>query len=369
MSKRDYYEVLGVAKNANDATIKKSYKRLAMKHHPDRNTDNKAASEKKFKELQMAYSVLIDKQKRATYDQFGHDAVNGAAGGSPFGGGGFNANFNSNFSDMFKDAFGRQHQQSRGNDLRYDLEIDLKQAANGTTVKIRIPKDDSCEVCDGSGAKPGSNIQTCRTCHGSGQIHIQQGIFAMQQTCNICRGSGEKIESPCTNCHGHGVVRTQKTLSVKIPPGVDNGNRVRLNGEGEAVKGAQSGDLYVQIHIKPHNIFQRQGHHLLCEVPIDFISATLGDKIEVPTLNDRVKIKIPAGTQTGKQFRLKGKGIKVLQGHGHGVGDLICQVKVEIPVNLNKAQTELLSKFADSCGIKHYPESSTFFGKMKDFFN
>jgi molecular chaperone DnaJ len=367
MSKRDYYEVLGVDKNSDDKQIKKAYKRLAMKHHPDRNTENKESSEKKFKEIQEAYSILSDSQKRSAYDQFGHDAVNGNAGGfgggNPFGGGGF--------GDIFGDIFGRggnAQPDNRGSDLRYDLEIDLKDAAEGTTVKIRIPKNESCETCSGSGAKPGTSVNTCRTCGGSGQVQMQQGFFAVQRTCHVCSGSGQKIESPCGTCRGQGVVRKQKTLSVKIPAGVDTGNRIRLSGEGEAgVRGGPSGDLYVQVHVKEHSIFQREGNDLYCEVPIDFVTATLGGSIEVPTLDTKLKIKVPAGTQTGKFFRLKGKGITAIR-HG-GSGDMICQVKIETPVNLNKKQTSLLQEFSDSCGKKQHPETNSFFSKMKSFFD
>lgn len=364
MPKRDYYEVLGVDKNTDIGQIKKAYKRLAMKHHPDRNADNKADSEKKFKEIQNAYAVLSDEQKRGAYDQFGHagvDAAAGFAGGSsPFSGGGF--------GDIFGDIFGGNAQQeNRGADLRYDLEIDLKQAAEGTTIKIRIPKHDICEPCNGSGAKPGSSIKTCPTCNGHGQVQMQQGFFAVQRPCLECSGSGQKIQSPCTTCHGHGIVKKQKTLSVKIPAGVDNGNRIRLRSEGDAgIRGGVNGDLFVQIHVKKHSIFQRQDHDLYCEVPIDFITATLGGTIEVPTLNNKLKIKVPAGTQTGKLFRLKGKGVQVL--NQRSSGDLLCQVKIETPVNLNKKQTDLLAQFSSSCGKKQLPESSSFFAKMKSFF-
>ncbi|HIL42651.1 MAG TPA: molecular chaperone DnaJ [Gammaproteobacteria bacterium] len=366
MSKRDYYEVLGVDKGADDKQIKKAYKRLAMKHHPDRNTEDKESAEKKFKEIQEAYAILSDNQKRSAYDQFGHDAVNGNAGGfgggNPFAGGGF--------GDIFGDIFGRSgssQPDNRGSDLRYDLEIDLKEAAEGTTVKIRIPKNESCDTCSGSGAKPGTSVKTCGTCGGSGQVQMQQGFFAVQRTCHVCSGSGQQIESPCGTCRGQGVVRKQKTLSVKIPAGVDTGNRIRLSGEGEAgVRGGPSGDLYVQVHVKEHSIFQREDNDLYCEVPIDFVTATLGGSIEVPTLETKLKIKVPAGTQTGKLFRLKGKGITAIR-HG-GSGDLICRVKIETPVNLNKKQIGLLKDFSESCGKKHHPESNSFFGKMKSFF-
>ncbi len=367
MSQRDYYEVLGVEKSADNKQIKKAYKRLAMKHHPDRNADNKASAEEKFKEIQKAYAILSDEQKRQAYDQFGHAGVDGSAGaggfggGSPFGGGGF--------GDIFGDIFGGSQQQpdNRGADLRYDLEIDLKDAAEGKTVKIRIPKNEKCDTCSGTGAKPGTSIKTCSACGGAGQVQMQQGFFAVQRPCPTCSGTGQKIESPCGSCRGQGVVRKQKTLSVKIPAGVDTGNRIRLGGEGEAgSRGGPSGDLYVQVHVKKHNIFQREGNDLYCEVPIDFATASLGGSIEVPTLDGKLKIKVPAGTQTGKLFRLRGKGITAIR-HG-GAGDLLCQVKIETPVNLNKKQKELLKEFSESCGKKHHPESDSFFGKMKSFF-
>lgn len=364
MAERDYYEVLGVAKGTDEKAIKKAYKRLAMKHHPDRNKDNKAEAEKTFKEIQKAYSVLSDAEKRQAYDQFGHAGVNGSAagGGNPFGGGG-------GFGDIFGDIFGGGRQQqanNRGSDLRYDLEVDLKEAAAGKTVKIRIPKGEKCNTCDGSGAKPGTSAKTCGTCHGQGQVHMRQGPFQVQQPCPQCNGAGQVISSPCGDCGGKGVVRRQKTLSVKIPAGVDNGNRIRVTGEGEAgQRGGPSGDLYVEIRVRAHNIFERHGNDLYCSVPIGFASAALGGTVEVPTLTSKLKLKIPEGTQTGRQFRLKDKGVKVLQ--GHGTGDLICQVQIETPVNLNKKQKELLQQFSGSCGKKQHPESDSFFGKMKSF--
>ena len=368
MSQRDYYEVLGVDKGTDNKQIKKAYKRLAMKHHPDRNTDDKEAAEEKFKEIQKAYAILSDEQKRQAYDQFGHAGVDGSAGGGfGGGGGGFGGG---GFGDIFGDIFGgggHQQADNRGSDLRYDLEVDLKEAAEGTTVKIRIPKNETCDTCSGTGAKPGTSVNTCSTCHGAGQVQMQQGFFAVQRPCPTCSGTGQKIESPCGTCRGQGVVRKQKTLSVKIPAGVDTGNRIRLSGEGEAgVRGGQSGDLYVEVHVRPHEIFQREGGDLYCEVPIDFATASLGGSIEVPTLGGKLKIKIPAGTQTGKQFRLRGKGITAIR--SSGAGDLICQVKLETPVNLNKKQKQLLEEFSDSCGKKHHPESDSFFGKMKSFF-
>jgi len=368
MSQRDYYEILGVEKGADKKQIKKAYKRLAMKHHPDRNADDKKSAEKKFKEIQKAYSILSDDQKRQAYDQFGHAGVDGSAGGfgggAPFGGGG------GGFGDIFGDIFGgggSAQPDNRGSDLRYDLEIDLKEAAEGTTVKIRIPKNETCDTCSGSGAKPGTSVKTCTTCGGHGQVQIQQGFFAVQRACHVCSGTGQTIETPCGTCRGQGVVRKQKTLSVKIPAGVDTGNRIRLSGEGEAgARGGPSGDLYVQVHVKKHNIFEREGNDLYCEVPIDFSTATLGGSIEVPTLKGKLKIKVPAGTQSGKLFRLRGKGVTAIR-HG-GTGDLLCQVKIETPVNLSKKQQQLLKDFSSSCGKKQHPESNSFFGKMKSFF-
>ncbi len=370
MAQKDYYDVLGVAKSADDKQIKKAYKRLAMKHHPDRNTDNKASAEEKFKEIQKAYGVLSEPQKRQAYDQFGHAGVDGSAGGGFGGGNPFGGGNGGGFGDIFGDIFGgggRQQQDNRGSDLRYDLEIDLKDAAEGTTVKVRIPKNESCDTCSGSGAKPGTSVKTCTTCGGHGQVQVQQGFFAVQRPCHVCSGTGQKIESPCGTCRGQGVVRKQKTLSVKIPAGVDTGNRIRLSGEGEAgTRGGPSGDLYVEVHVKPHNIFQREGNDLYVETPIDFFTATLGGSIEVPTLSGKLKIKVPAGTQTGKLFRLRGKGVAAIR--GGGVGDLLCQVKLETPVNLSKKQQQLLKDFSESCGKKQHPESNSFFGKMKSFF-
>lgn len=370
MAQRDYYQVLGVEKGSDAKQIKKAYKRLAMKHHPDRNKGNKKSAEKTFKEIQKAYSVLSDDQKRQAYDQFGHAGVNGAAGGNPFAGGGSPFSGGGGFGDIFGDIFGgggRQQVNNRGSDLRYDLEIDLKEAAEGKTVQIRVPKGEKCDTCEGSGAKPGTSAKTCGTCHGMGQVHMQQGPFQVQQPCPQCKGAGEIISSPCGDCHGEGIVRRQKTLSVKIPAGVDNGNRIRVTGEGEAgMRGGASGDLYVEINVRPHNIFERHGNDLYCSVPIDFASTALGGTVEVPTLSGKLKLKIPQGTQTGRQFRLKGKGITVLQ--GHGMGDLICQVQIETPVNLSKKQKELLKQFSELCGKNQHPESDSFFGKMKSFF-
>ncbi|MGD8641278.1 MAG: molecular chaperone DnaJ [Gammaproteobacteria bacterium] len=374
MSKRDYYEVLGVAKNASDAELKKAFKRLAMKHHPDRNPDDTEA-EHKFKEAKEAYDVLSDAQKRAAYDQFGHEGVAAGAGGfGGFGAGG--ASFSDIFGDVFGDIFGGGFgggagggRARRGADLRYNLELTLEEAVQGTEVKIRVPTSVECKDCSGSGARKGSSPTTCTTCNGIGQVRMQQGFFSLQQTCPKCRGSGQIIEDPCPSCHGQGRVQEQKTLSVKVPAGVDNGDRIRLSGEGEAgEKGAPPGDLYVQISVKPHPIFERDESDLFCEVPIGFVTATLGGELEVPTLEGRVKLKIPSETQSGKLFRLRGKGVKSVR--GGPAGDLICRVMVETPVNLNSKQKELLREFDSTLNHnKHRPKESSWLDGVKKFFD
>jgi molecular chaperone DnaJ len=373
MSKRDYYEVLGVAKNASEAELKKAYRRLAMKHHPDRNPDNKEAEEK-FKEAKEAYETLHDPQKRAAYDQFGHAGVDPSmGGGGGFGGGGFGGG--ASFSDIFGDIFGGGGggggpQTYRGADLRYNLSLSLEDAVSGTTVKIRVPTMVKCEPCNGSGAKPGTSPETCSTCAGHGQVRMQQGFFSVQQTCPDCRGTGKQIKNPCTSCHGHGRVQENKTLSVKVPAGVDNGDRIRLSGEGEAGEnGGPPGDLYVQMAVKPHDIFERHDNNLICEVPIDMVTATLGGELDVPTLTGRVKLKIPAGSQNGKVFRLRGKGVKPVR--GGAVGDLLCGIAVEIPVKLNSKQEELLRQFNDSLkgDAKHSPKTTSWLGGVKKFFD
>jgi molecular chaperone DnaJ len=373
MAKRDYYEVLGVAKNASEAELKKAYRRLAMKHHPDRNPDNKEAEEK-FKEAKEAYETLNDPQKRAAYDQFGHAGVDPSmGGGGGFGGGGFGGG--ASFSDIFGDIFGGGGggggpQTYRGADLRYNLSLSLEDAVSGTTVKIRVPTMVKCEPCNGSGAKPGTSPETCSTCAGHGQVRMQQGFFSVQQTCPDCRGTGKQIKNPCTSCHGHGRVQENKTLSVKVPAGVDNGDRIRLSGEGEAGEnGGPPGDLYVQMAVKPHDIFERHDNNLICEVPIDMVTATLGGELDVPTLTGRVKLKIPAGSQNGKVFRLRGKGVKPVR--GGAVGDLLCGIAVEIPVKLNSKQEELLRQFNDSLkgDAKHSPKTTSWLGGVKKFFD
>jgi molecular chaperone DnaJ len=375
MAKSDYYEVLGVAKNASDAELKKSFKRLAMKFHPDRNLDDSTAEEK-FKEAKEAYDVLSDSQKRAAYDQFGHAGVDGSAG---MGGGGFGAG-NGNFSDVFGDVFGDifgggrggggGSRARRGSDLRYNLDLSLEEAVKGTTVKIRVPTLIECEKCSGSGARKGSSPVTCTTCNGIGQVRMQQGFFSLQQTCPKCRGSGEIIADPCPSCRGQGRNQEEKTLSVKVPAGVDSGDRIRLTGEGEAgEQGAPAGDLYVQISIKPHPIFERDESDLYCEVPIGFVAASLGGELEVPTLEGRVKLKIPSETQSGKLFRLRGKGVKPVR--GGAAGDLICKVNVETPVNLNSKQKTLLKEFEAllSGSGKHSPKVNSWLDSVKKFFD
>lgn len=372
MSKRDYYEILGVEKSISGKDLKKAYRRVAMKFHPDRNPDDKDAEEK-FKEASEAYEVLSDSQKRAAYDQYGHDGVNPQMGGG--GGGGFN-NFSDVFGDVFGDIFGGaggggrgRGGPQRGSDLQYTLRVDLEQAVKGTTAKIRVPTLVSCKPCKGSGAKSGSKPIQCSTCGGVGQVRMQQGFFSVQQACPNCRGQGSVIKDPCNSCHGQGRIEESKTLSVKVPEGVDTGDRIRLSGEGEAgPAGGPAGDLYVQISVNDHDIFERDGANLYCEVPVDFVDAVLGGDIEVPTLDGRVKLKVPGETQTGKLFRLRGKGVTPVRGGAKG--DLMCRVVIETPVNLNKKQKEILSEFkAATKGGKHSPRQSSWFEGMKDFFS
>lgn len=378
MSKRDYYEVLGVSKNASEADIKKAYRRQAMKHHPDRNTgDDASAAEKKFKEAKEAYEILSDAQKRAAFDQFGHAGVDPSMGG-PGGPGGFggNANFSDVFGDVFGDIFGGGGGRGggprvqRGADLRYNLQLSLEDAVAGTTVKIRVPTMVKCNPCNGSGAKKGSKPKACDTCGGHGQVRMQQGFFSVQQTCPTCRGKGSVIESPCPACRGVGRIQEHKTLSVKVPPGVDTGDRIRLGGEGEAGEnGGPSGDLYVQVSVKDHEIFTREESNLFCDVPISFVTAALGGELEVPTLGGKVVLKIPAGTQSGKMFRMRGKGVKPVR--GGPVGDLICRVMVETPINLTDKQKDLLRQLdstMEGAGGKHSPHSSNWVDGVKKFF-
>ncbi|RUO49507.1 molecular chaperone DnaJ [Pseudidiomarina donghaiensis] len=376
MSKPDFYDVLGVSKDASERDIKKAYKRLAMKYHPDRTKGDKDL-ETKFKEVKAAYEVLVDPQKRAAYDQYGHAAFEQGQGG--FGGGAGAADFADIFGDVFGDIFGGgggrrgRPQAQRGADLRYNLELSLEEAVRGKDVELKIPKLSTCEDCDGSGAKAGSSADTCGHCHGSGQIQMRQGFFAVQQPCPHCRGRGKVIKDPCRTCHGEGRVERTKTLSVKIPAGVDTGDRIRLSGEGEAGEmGAPAGDLYVQVHVREHPIFARDGNNLYCEVPLSFTRAALGGEIEVPTLEGKVKLKIPAETQTGKLFRLRGKGVKSVR--SGAVGDLICKVVIETPVNLSARQRELLAELEESMGTgeeagKYRPKEKGFFDGVRKFFD
>ncbi|TSA23139.1 MAG: molecular chaperone DnaJ [Betaproteobacteria bacterium] len=375
MPKRDYYEVLGLHKGASEEEIKKAFKKAAMKHHPDRNQGDaaaKAAAEEKFKEVKEAYDVLSDVGKRGAYDQYGHAGLNQGQGG----GGAAGAGFGDAFSDIFGDLFGqgRQggggHQVYRGADLRYNLDLSLEEAARGTETKIRIPVMVACEPCKGSGAKPGSKPVTCQTCQGHGQVRMQQGFFSVQQACPRCHGTGKMITDPCGHCHGEGRVKQHKTLSVRIPAGVDEGDRIRLAGEGEAgVHGGPAGELYVQVHLKAHSVFTREGGHLHCEMPISFGTAALGGEIKIPTLDGQAVLKIPHETQTGKVFRLRGKGIKGVR--DSQPGDLFCHVVLETPVHLTERQQELLREFDTICCSateKHNPKAQGFMDKVKGFF-
>jgi molecular chaperone DnaJ len=381
MAKRDYYEVLGVARNASEADIKKAYRRLAMKYHPDRNPDDKSA-EASFKEANEAYEILADGQKRAAYDQFGHAGVDPSAAAGARGAGGFygaagGASFADIFGDVFGDIFGggggagrRGTQAYRGADLRYNLELSLEEAVRGTEVHIRVPTLETCETCHGSGAKSGTQASSCETCGGHGQVRMQQGFFSIQQTCPACRGSGKVIKSPCPTCHGQGRTQATKTLSVKVPAGVDDGDQIRLAGEGEAGENSgPAGDLYVQVRLKPHEIFKRDSDDLHCEMPVSFAMAALGGDVEIPTLDGRASLKIPPATQTGKVFRLRGKGVRnVRSGH---LGDLYCHASVETPINLSKRQKELLEEFDSSLregGSRHSPRSESWMDRLKTFF-
>ncbi len=369
MSKKDYYEVLGVNRDASDEDIKKAYRKLAMKFHPDRNPD-KPKAEEHFKDAKQAYEILSDPSKRAAYDQYGHAGVDAtaAAGGAGFG------NFADAFGDIFGDIFGSggrgRSNVYRGADLRYNLEITLEEAARGTETKIRIPAMEQCETCHGTGAKPGTQPTPCPTCGGHGQVRMQQGFFSIQQTCPKCHGKGKVVQSPCASCHGAGRIKQHKTLSVKIPAGVDEGDRIRLSGEGEAgVNGGPTGDLYVVIHLKAHAVFQRDHNDLRCEMPISFTTAALGGEIEIPTLDGYAKIKVPAETQTGKVFRLRGKGVKGVRSAAHG--DLLCHLVVETPVSLTARQKELLQELEsinDTDSAKHNPRAKSWMDKVREFF-
>ncbi len=374
MAKRDYYEVLGVARNASDDEIKKSYRKLAMKYHPDRNSGNKDAEEQ-FKEVKEAYEMLSDAQKRAAYDQYGHSGVDpnmGAGGAQGFGG------FADAFGDIFGDIFGasaggREQGGSRvyrGADLRYSMEITLEQAARGYETQIRVPSWDNCDVCHGSGAKAGTKPSTCPTCKGSGAVRMSQGFFSIQQTCPKCHGSGSYIADPCMSCHGAGKTKRTKTMAVTIPAGIDEGMRIRSAGNGEpGSNGGPPGDLYIEIHVKPHAVFERDGDTLHCRMPVSFTTAALGGEIEVPTLNGRATFDVPEGTQSSKTFRLRGKGIKGV--HSNVPGDLYVHVQVETPVKLTEHQRDLLKQFERSLsdgGARHSPQSKSWFERVKNFF-
>ena len=378
MAEKDLYNILGVAKTASQDDIKKAFRKLAMKYHPDRNPDNREEAEAKFKEAKAAYDILSDEQKRAHYDRYGYDAVSGNGAGGGFGGfgaGGFNADV---FGDIFGDIFGggrnrggARQQQARGHDLAYELDLSLEEAVNGGEKRIRIPTYVRCKNCSGTGATEKSVKRNCPGCNGSGQVRMQQGFFSIAQACPQCGGKGQIIENPCTDCHGDGRVKQQKTLNVNIPAGVDNGDRIRLSGEGEAgERGAAAGDLYVEIRVRKHPIFAREGDNLHCAMPISFVTAALGGDLEVPTLGGRVMLTVPPETQTGKTFRLKGKGVKSVR--SRTTGDLYCTVNIETPVNLSKAQKDILADFGKTLnegGKTHAPKEKGFLDSVKKFFD
>ncbi|MEN9842757.1 MAG: Chaperone protein DnaJ [Pseudomonadota bacterium] len=373
MAKRDFYEVLGVAKSASDDEIKKAYRKLAMKYHPDRNQGDAAKeAEEKFKEVKEAYEMLSDAQKRAAYDQHGHAGVDPNMRGGP---GGFGDAFGDIFGDIFGRAGGRSggggQQVYRGNDLSYAMEITLEEAAAGKKADIRIPAWEDCDTCHGTGAKPGTSAKTCTTCHGSGVVQMRQGFFSVQQTCPHCRGTGKIIPDPCTTCHGQGKVKKQKTLEVNIPAGIDEGMRIRSAGNGEpGQNGGPPGDLFIEIRLRKHDIFERDGDDLHCQVPVNMCVATLGGEIDVPTLGGKASIDIPEGTQHGKTFRLRGKGIKGVR--SSYPGDLYCHIAVETPVKLTEHQRKLMKELAESFkkgGNKHSPNEESWFEKAKSFFS
>tara|TARA_R110000868_G_scaffold218576_1_gene468921 strand:- start:70731 stop:71870 length:1140 start_codon:yes stop_codon:yes gene_type:complete len=374
MSKRDYYEVLGVPKGSDDAALKKAYRTQAMKYHPDRNPDDKEA-EAKFKEVGEAYEALKDPQKRSAYDQFGHAAFENGGGGAGGGFGGFGGGSGGfgghDFSDMFEEMFnggGRgRTRATRGDDLRYNLSVTLEEAYSGKAVQVKIPTTVACETCVGSGAKKGSQPKTCGTCGGRGEVRVQQGFFAMTRTCASCHGRGQIITDPCNTCHGNGTVKKEKTLSVNIPKGVDEGTRIRVSGEGAAGEnGAPSGDLYIFIQQKPHQLFTREGPHILLDMPIDFVEATLGGSLEVPTVDGKkALLKIPEGTQSGTQFRLRGKGMPVTNGSQYG--DMFVNLTVEVPSKLSKKQKEILRQFKNEYTGRNHPEQDGFFKKASKF--
>lgn len=379
MSKRDFYEVLGVERGADAAGLKSAYRKLAMKYHPDRNPGDSEA-EHQFKEVSEAYDALKDPQKRAAYDRFGHAAFqNGGGGGGPRGPAGFGPDFSSSMSDMFEDIFGEfmgaaggarrgRSANFRGSDLRYNLEVTLEEAFSGQTVEIDVPSMVQCDTCDGSGAKPGTGMSECATCHGHGKIRQAQGFFSIERTCPACHGRGETMDQPCSDCGGQGRRQQSRKLSVDIPSGIEDGTRIRLANEGEAgLRGGSSGDLYIFVSVRPHELFQRDGADLYARVPIAMTTAALGGDFEVPVLGGgRAKVKVPQGTQAGQRIRLKAKGMPVLR--SSQVGDLFVQMDVEVPQNLNKRQRELLEEFADLSTKENNPSSSGFFKKLKGLF-
>ncbi|MCW1841646.1 molecular chaperone DnaJ [Prosthecomicrobium hirschii] len=376
MSKRDYYEVLGVSKTADEKDLKSAFRKLAMQFHPDRNPGN-AEAEAKFKEINEAYDVLKDGQKRAAYDRFGHAAFENGGGGGP-GGPGFNGDFAQTMSDIFESFFGGEFGgaerrgrggRERGADLRYNMEITLEEAYEGKQVEISVPTSIVCETCSGTGAKPGTSPQTCKTCGGQGRVRAAQGFFTIERTCPTCQGRGQVIAEACAKCGGTGRTTTEKTLTVSIPAGIEDGTRIRLSGEGEAgARGGPAGDLYIFIGIKPHAFFQRDGADIFCRVPVSMTTAALGGQFDVPTLSgEKTKVKVPDGTQTGKQFRLRGKGMPVMRSAQQG--DMYIQVIVETPRNLNRRQRELLEEFERASSGDTHPESAGFFAKVKDFFD
>jgi molecular chaperone DnaJ len=379
MAKRDYYEILGVRKGADEKELKSAFRKLAKQHHPDANPGDKT-SEHKFKEINEAYDILKDPQKKAAYDRFGHAAFEGGMGGRP-GGAGFGPEFTSSMSDIFEDLFGefmgggrgrggraggRGSGAARGSDLRYNMEISLTEAFSGKTAQIRVPTAIQCEVCKGTGAKPGSHPKSCGTCGGVGAVRASQGFFTVERTCPTCHGSGQVISDPCGNCAGQGRVTRERTLSVNIPAGVEDGTRIRLAGEGEAgLRGGSTGDLYIFLSVRPHEFFQRDGADLFCKVPVSMTTAALGGDIEVPTIDGKkARVSVPEGAQAGKQFRLKGKGMPVLR--SNQMGDMYIQVTVETPVNLSRRQRELLKEF-DKEARNNSPESEGFFAKARAF--
>ncbi len=372
--KRDLYETLGVAKTADEKELKSAFRKLAMKYHPDKNPGD-AESEKTFKEINQAYETLKDPQKRAAYDRYGHAAFEQGGMGAGAGMGGNAGGFSDIFEDIFGEMMGGGRQRrsaggrERGADLRYNMEISLEEAYAGKTAQIRVPTSITCDVCTGTGAKPGTKPTTCATCQGSGRVRAAQGFFSIERTCPTCQGRGQTITDPCTKCHGHGRITEERSLSVNIPAGIEDGTRIRLSGEGEAgVRGGPAGDLYIFLSVKPHEFYQRDGADLYCSVPISMTTAALGGKFDVATLDGtKSRVTVPEGTQAGKQFRLKGKGMPVLR--SSQVGDLYIQMQIETPQKLTKRQRELLKEFEDLSSKENNPESTGFFARMKDFFD